>query len=51
MLGWTDAADAKEAYLSQYDRPDFYGSMDVMDIDTFKEKAFDPKNKGKMIRG
>jgi hypothetical protein len=51
MLGWEDAAEAKNAYLSQYDRPDFFGSMDVMDIEPFKEKAFDPANKGKMIKG
>jgi hypothetical protein len=50
MLGWDSAEEAKKAYLSQYDRPDFYGSMDVMDIETFKEKAFDPKNKGKMLK-
>jgi hypothetical protein len=51
MLGWDDAETAKKAYLSQYDRPDFYGSMDIMDIGTFKDKAFDPKNKGKMLKG
>jgi hypothetical protein len=51
MLGWDNAKDAKIAYLEQYNRPDFFGSMDEMDIETFKEKAFDPKNKGKKLRG
>jgi hypothetical protein len=49
MLGFDSAAEAKKAYLSQYDRPDFYGSMDVMDIENFKEKVFDEKSRGKRI--
>jgi hypothetical protein len=51
MLGFDSAAEAKKAYLSQYDRPDFYGSMDVMDIDAFKEKAVFADKKGVMIKG
>jgi hypothetical protein len=49
MLGWDDAAAAKSAYLSQYDRPDFYGGMVAMDVEVFKKKAFNPANKGKML--
>ncbi|QEJ98658.1 LPD1 domain-containing protein [Treponema phagedenis] len=49
MLGFNSAAEAKAAYLRQYDRPGFFGSMDEMSIEEFKEKAFDKKNKGKMI--
>jgi hypothetical protein len=49
MLGFTTAAEAKAAYLKQYDRPGFFGTIITMDIDTFKEKAFDKKNKGKPL--
>jgi hypothetical protein len=49
MLGFDSMEEAKEAYLSQYDRPGFLGDIDTMDIDTFKEKAFDKKNKGKKL--
>jgi hypothetical protein len=50
MLGWDNAEEAKEAYLGQYNRPDFLGSMDEMDIDKFKEMAFNEEYKGKMIK-
>ncbi|MDR1232158.1 MAG: hypothetical protein LBK61_12265 [Spirochaetaceae bacterium] len=50
MLGFSSEADAKAAYLKQYDRPGFLGSIVKMDIDTFKEKAFDVKNKGKPLK-
>ncbi len=50
MLGFNSEKDAKDAYLKQYDRPGFFGDMVVMDIETFKEKAFDIKNKGKSLK-
>jgi hypothetical protein len=50
MLGFTGEAEAKAAYLQQYDRPGFFGDILKMDIDTFKEKAFDAKNKGKPLK-
>jgi hypothetical protein len=50
MLGFDSEAEARAAYLKQYDRPGFLGSVDAMEIETFKEKAFDEKNKGKMIK-
>jgi hypothetical protein len=50
MLGFNSGEDAKAAYLKQYDRPGFFGSILKMDIDTFKEKIFNDKNKGKIIR-
>ncbi len=49
MLGFNSAKEAKAAYLRQYDRPGFFGEMVEMSIEEFKEKAFDKKNKGKMI--
>jgi hypothetical protein len=49
MLGFDTLEEAKSAYLSQYDRPGFLGSIDAMDIETFKEKAFDGKNKGRKL--
>lgn len=38
MLGFLDPDSAKEAYLLHYDRPDFFGTMDVLSIETFKEQ-------------
>ena len=49
MIGFNSAKEAKAAYLRQYDRPGFFGKMIEMTIEEFKEKAFDKKNKGKMI--
>lgn len=47
MLCFSSAADAKKAYMKQYDRPGFYGSMTTMTIDEFKSFIF--SKKGKMI--
>lgn len=47
MLCFASAADAKAAYMKQYDRPGFYGSMTTMTIDEFKSFIF--SKKGKMI--
>jgi len=49
MLGFDTEAKAKEAYLKQYDRPGFFGNIIKMDIDTFKETAFDKRNKGRPL--
>jgi len=49
MLGFETPEAAEKAYKSQYDRPGFFGSMEEMNIDTFKEKVFDENNKGKMV--
>jgi hypothetical protein len=49
MLCFDSEAEAKAAYLKQYDRLGFLGDIDAMDIEIFKEKAFDKKNKGKML--
>ena len=49
MLGFDTAEEAKAAYLKQYDRPGFFGDMIRMDIETFKEKAFDINQKGKPL--
>jgi hypothetical protein len=39
MLGFPDEASAKEAYLAQYDRPEFYGGMSAMPLDRFRDKV------------
>lgn len=49
MLFFPTPEEAKKAYLSQYDRPGFFGEMDETDIDTFKEHALDKKNHGKKL--
>jgi hypothetical protein len=50
MLGFNSEVEAKAAYLKQYDRPGFFGDIVKMDIDTFKEEAFNPGNKGKPLK-
>ena len=47
MLCFSSAADAKAAYMKQYDRPGFYGSMTTMTIEQFKSFIF--SHKGKMV--
>lgn len=49
MIGWNSAEEAKAAYLKQYDRPGFFGSMHTTDIDTFKKVVLDKKNHGKKL--
>jgi|WetSurMetagenome_2_1015567.scaffolds.fasta_scaffold10886_4 mannose-6-phosphate isomerase-like protein (cupin superfamily) len=49
MLGFDSAEEAKQAYMKQYDRPGFFGSMEEIDIDTFRRKAMEDKNKGKKL--
>ncbi|MDR2534983.1 MAG: hypothetical protein LBD29_03005, partial [Treponema sp.] len=50
MLGFDREEEARKAYLSQYDRPGFLGGIETMDIETFKDKAFDPESRGKKLR-
>lgn len=38
MLGFDSAKEAKAAYLKQYDKPGFFGSMTAMPVEKFKEK-------------
>ena len=45
MLCFSSAADAKKAYMKQYDRPGFYGSMTTMTIDEFKSFVFSHQGK------
>ena len=47
MLCFSSAADAKAAYMKQYDRPGFFGSMTTMTIEQFKSFIF--SHKGKMV--
>lgn len=49
MLGFNSAADAKAAYLKQYDDPRFFGSMTEMSFEDFRKKVLDKKNHGKKI--
>lgn len=49
MLAFDSAAEAKAAYLKQYDRPGFFGSMDETSIDAFKREAFKKANHGKKL--
>lgn len=47
MLGFNSGIEAKKAYLKQYDKPGFYGSMETMSVEDFKAKVYG--NKGKKI--
>ena len=47
MMCFASAEDAKKAYMKQYDRPGFYGSMTTMTIEQFKSFIF--SHKGKMV--
>lgn len=38
MLGFSSQAEAKAAYIKQYDNPKFYGGMVVIPMDEFKDK-------------
>lgn len=47
MIGFDSAPQAKAAYLEQYDRPGFFGSMYEISMDEFKELL--SKRKGKKL--
>ena len=47
MLGFDSPESAKRAYLSQYNRPDFFGSMTEFTVDEFKDAL--KKCKGKRL--
>ncbi|MCQ2086616.1 MAG: hypothetical protein MJZ37_00870 [Bacilli bacterium] len=50
MLGFNSLAEAKAAYKKQYDRPGFLQSITTMDLEEFRSKVLDPKNKGKIVK-
>ena len=43
MLGFNTPVEAKIAYQRQYDRPDYFGTMDEYDMATFKQMLKDRK--------
>lgn len=45
MLCFESADAAKKAYMKQYDRPGFFGSMDILTVDEFKSYVFSKKGK------
>ncbi|HET8550890.1 MAG TPA: hypothetical protein VFM97_00250 [Gammaproteobacteria bacterium] len=50
MLGFATLADAKRAYLRQYDDPRFLGPVTVMPFEDFKDKALATFEKPAMIK-
>lgn len=50
MLGFDSAADAKAAYLAQYDDPRFFGTLTAMPMADFKRKALATRNRPQMIK-
>jgi hypothetical protein len=51
MMGFDSAADAKAAYLAQYDDPRFFGDMTAMPMADFKRKALATRHRPQMIKG
>lgn len=49
MLGFDTLADAKAAYLRQYDKPGFFGGVDTVPFDVFKNKVLLKKWHGKRL--
>lgn len=49
MLGFDSPKQARRAYLRHYDSPKFYGSMDIVPVDAFKDKVFATKHKATKI--
>jgi hypothetical protein len=50
MLGFYTLADAKAAYLKQYDRPGFLGEIDILPLEEFREKVLSKKYHGKTVK-
>lgn len=49
MLGFSTLADAKAAYLKQYDKPGFFGGVDTVPFEDFKIKVVMKKWHGKKL--
>lgn len=49
MLGFDTLEEAKAAYLKQYDTPGFFGGIDTVAVEVFKEKVLLKKWHGKRL--
>lgn len=49
MLGFDTLADAKAAYLKQYDKSGFFGGVDTVPFELFKQKVLMKKYHGKKL--
>lgn len=49
MLGFNTLADAKAAYLKQYDKPGFFDGIDTIPFELFKQKVLMKKYHGKKL--
>ena len=49
MLGFDTLANAKAAYLKQYDKPGFFGGVDTVPFELFKQKVLMKKYHGKKL--
>lgn len=50
MLNFSNKSEAKEAYLKQYDRPGFFGSISELTIEDFINEVKNPKGGVKKIK-
>jgi hypothetical protein len=50
MLGFSSLKEARSAYLKQYDRPGFLGTIDGIPLEEFREKVLSQAYQGKMVK-
>jgi len=50
MLGFGSGAEAKAAYIKQYDKPGFFGGMTPLSLGDFKRKVAATKTRPQMIK-
>lgn len=51
LLGFSNADEAKAAYLAHYDDPRFFGSMDELPMEAFKRKVLATGDKPGKVKG
>jgi hypothetical protein len=50
MLNFSSQAEARAAFFSNYDRPEHFGSMDVLKVGKFIDRVLATKKRPQMIR-
>jgi hypothetical protein len=50
MLGFSSLKEARAAYLKQYDRPGFLGTIDRIPLEEFRDKVLSKDYQGKMVK-
>ncbi len=50
MVGWLDPTSARDAYVSQYDDPSFFGSMSMIPLYRFKKWVASAEAEGQFVQ-